>query len=447
MSMNKVRNKFLLYAMLSIFTLITLMLTIINGVNFTMASSDADMLTQILSEKHGAFADQGSRSQKGQKSSTADTPEKQSSNNSGAQSAMPGNAPQSDTQAPPQNGSQSGNYKRLGPMGPSSPEMNNSLRYFTYSFNDKGKSEKISFRISAVTEEEAEEWARSLSDAVNKTGWTHGTYRYRVYTEGKKTYVTIIDQGRELLPSYRILIISVCGEIIGLIISFFVLMLNSKRLFKPLEEADRKQKSFIKNIESEFKLPLTVINADTEVIERELGSNDYTKSINRQVKKMTALVKDIGSLAIFEENDKAVTKVNLSSTLSYVLDFNRPIFKEKDISLETDIEEDIIINAEDEAIKRLFSELVDNSLKYSLTKASFTLHREGDRILLIQSNDAKLPSGMADQVFDRFTTLENAEGTQAVGLGLSYVKDIVKAQNGRVSAKVSDGVFTLTLAV
>ena len=47
--------------MLSIFTLITLMLTIINGVNFTMASSDADMLTQILSEKHGAFADQGTR--------------------------------------------------------------------------------------------------------------------------------------------------------------------------------------------------------------------------------------------------------------------------------------------------------------------------------------------------------------------------------------------------
>ncbi len=425
MNMNKVRNRFVLYAMLSVFALLTVLLSIINGVNFTMAGNDADMLTQMISDRHGAFSD---REDRGQKKKNADH-----ATSDNAQPAFEGKF---------------GEPHGIGPMGPSSPDMNSSLRYFTYAFDKKGNSEKISFKLSAVTEEEAEAWAKTLSSsAVDSTGWTRGTYRYRVYKEGKRTYITVIDQGRELLPSYRILIISIFGEIMGLLISFFVLMTVAKMLFKPLEEADMKQKSFIRKIENDFKLPLTVINASTQVIESENGSSDYTKAINRQVKKMTDLVRDIGSLAIFEENNEAVTKVNLSSTLSYVLDSNKDNFKERNIELETEIEDDVIIDAEDEAIKKMVSELVTNSLRYSLSRASFTLAHEGDRVLLVQSNDTGLPSGPADQVFDRFTVLSNAEGKDTVGLGLSNVKDIVKAHNGRVSAKVGEGMFTLTIAL
>ena len=104
----------------------------------------------------------------------------------------------------------------MGPMGPESPEMNASMRYFTYAFDSDGNAEQIAYQISAVTEEEAESWAESLAD--EKMGWTRGTYRYRVYEHKDKTYVTVIDQGRELLPSFRILSICVCGEVLVLIL-------------------------------------------------------------------------------------------------------------------------------------------------------------------------------------------------------------------------------------
>lgn len=419
--MNKVRKKFVWYAMLALFALLTVMLSIINGVNFTMASSDADMITQILSEKHGSFSE-----------------------NKSGKSPLGTNTPDTPT-GNKNNYSRTGGSGRMGPMGPDSPEMNFSVRYFTYSFDENGNAKKVAFQISAVEEEEAVSWARSLLN--ESTGWTRGTYRYRVYTEDNKTYVTVIDQGRELLPSYRILIISVCGEIVGLILSFIVLRLVGKKLFKPLEEADGKQKKFIANIENEFKIPLTIINANTEIIEKENGSSDYTKSINRQVKKLIALVKDIGSLAIFEEKDVTLTKVNLSSTLSALLDYSKPKFEEKDIRLNFDIDNDIIIDGEEEAIKKLFSELIRNSLKYSVSKAEFNLKKEKDRILITQTNDTSLPSGSIDQIFDRFTILGNAENTDAIGLGLSKVKDIAKAHNGRVSAKVSDGLFILKIAL
>jgi len=406
--MNNVRKSFLLYSMLAIFALLTVMLSIINGVNFTMASSDADIITQMLSERHGFF------------------PEKKNS----------------DFAFKPRIYS---SEERMGPMGPESPEVNSSLRYFTFSFNKNNKPKKIAFHISAVDEEEAEQWAASL---INEDiGWTRGTYRYRVYEEGEKTFVTVIDQGRELLPSYRILVISVCGEIMGLIISFAVLRIVGKRLFKPLEEADYKQKKFIANIENEFKLPLTIINANTELIEKESGPSDNTASINRQVKKMIALVKEIGSLAIFESENPAVTKVNLSSTLSALAEYSKSRFEEKGISLDYDIEDNIIIDGEEENLKRMLSELIENAVKYSLGEAHFTLKKEKDRVLLTQSNDTSLSADSIEQIFDRFTTLENADNTDSVGLGLSYVKDIVTSHNGRVSAKVKDGMFMLTIAL
>ena len=53
--MDKVRKKIVLYAMTSIFVLLTVILAIINGVNFTMAADDADMITQVIADRHGAF--------------------------------------------------------------------------------------------------------------------------------------------------------------------------------------------------------------------------------------------------------------------------------------------------------------------------------------------------------------------------------------------------------
>lgn len=413
--MNKVRNQFVRYAMLSVFALLTVLLTIINGINFTMAGNDADMITQMICDRHGSLTEPGYVKKK--KPATPDSPTKKE--NAGSM--------------------------HMGPMGPEAPDMNSSLRYFTFTFDYKGNPGRIAYDVSAVDENEAREWARSLSNESG-TGWTRGTYRYRVYKEGTRTYVIVIDQGRELLPSYRILVTSVFGELLVLLISYFILKMVGKRLFAPLEEADRKQKRFIANIESEFKVPLTVINADTELIEKESGSSDYTKSINRQVKKMTALVKDIGTLTIFEENDKNITMVDLSGSLLYALDYHKKQFEEKGLTLDMSVEDDIVINGDDVAVKKLIAELIENSLRYSEKYAFFELRSEDERIILTQRNGTKLPSGTCDQIFDRFTVLENAVD-EAIGLGLSFVKDVVREHNGRISAKVSDGEFILRIAL
>ena len=410
MKLDKVRKKFVLYAELSVFILLTVLLSVINVINFTMVAEDADHMTEMISNTSGKFFKE---------------------------------------EPPPENSdsveSKKERMKKFGMMGPDSPEMRASLRFFTYAFDKNGNAELIEYRMSALTQSDAIDLAKTL---VNEsTGWTNLTYRYRVYEKDKKIYVTVIDQSRELLPSYRTLIISAIGEVLVLLISYLVLVKVGKSLFKQFEEADRKQKYFIANIEQDFKMPLTVISANTEVLERKNGSDEQTKAIDRQVRKMTGLVKDLGALAIFEEKDMAITDIDLSAVMREFTENQKQAFEAKNIELTADITPDITLKGDEQALKKILSELAENALRYSLTKTSFTLRKQGDRIIISQANDTDLPNGSIDQIFDRFTTLANAKDKNTVGLGLSYVKDIVKAHNGRVSANVANGIFTAEIAL
>ena len=408
--MNKAEKKFRIYAILVVFVLLTVLLAVINTVNFTMAAEDADRLTQAISERQGSFESVG-------------------------------NFP-SDMQFMPKE-----KDFRMGPMGPDSPEMNASLRYFTMAFTDKGENaETVAFNVSAVTEEDAKEWAKQL--LKEKTGWTRGTYRYRVYKKGGTTYVTVIDQGRELLPSYRILIISAGGEALCLIIAWFVLQIISRKIYAPIEEADRKQKNFIKNANKEFRVPLTVISGNTELTERKYGPDDQTRSTRRQIERMNELVEKLGTTGIFEDEDTRSAEAPVSEYLLAALEANKENFSSRGVELGYDITPDIKLAAAPEAIKQTADELVSNALKYSVSKACFTLKEENGHVLIETINDADLPDGPADQVFDRFTVLQNAKGGESsAGLGLAYVKEVVKAHKGRASAEVKDGTFILRITL
>ncbi|MBQ6076427.1 MAG: hypothetical protein IJK86_09815 [Lachnospiraceae bacterium] len=525
--MNKARKRFVFYAMLAVFVLLTALLGVINGTNYTMAAQDADDLTMALSRSQGRFRTnesgdpqdltdpgtfvpgqsgegrgqtggnagqfsdrpgQGSfdpgRSSEGQGQFPGDQGQfpgsqgqdpggrsgqlpGQSGQNSGSQgqdrqsgqdqsrqqdpfstqpgqsqSAQPG---QSQSVQPGQLPGQPGGQGTLpfNPAGPDSPDMQGSLRYFTARFGSDGTGSLTVYRISAVSEEEALDWAASLTG--ESTGWTRGSYRYRVWQDGGATLVTVIDQSRELGPCRRILIISLCGLGLALLISFLFLHFIGRRLFAPLEEADRKQKQFITEAEKEFKVPLTVIDGAAELIEREHGPSDPAAAIHRQVRKMTGLVNDLGNLAIFEEEPAA--PCDLSAVLEDLAALYRPRFAEKGMILNTDVAPEVTVTGSEELLRRIGTELLENALKFAGPQTDLTLTREGQRIRLTVANDALLPDGNYEQAFDRFTRLSNAEGVPGSGLGLAFVKEGVRTLRGRADARAEAGKFILQLSL
>lgn len=402
--MNKVRRKFVIYAMAAIFVLLTGLLVVINGVNFTMVAQDADRITETIAKEKGRFGEEPKR--------------------------FPGQ------------GEQKG-FGKMESMGPDSPERAFSFRYFTYRFAKGKDGEEVVFNISAFTKEEAKELAHQLLQ--ENTGWVKTNYRYRVYKSGDYTYVTVVDLGRELLPSYRILIISLIGEIAVLMISLAFLLTVSKKLFQPLEETDRKQKKFLLQARNEFQVPLTVINANTELVEKENGSNEYTQAIHRQVKKMTELTRQLDAFTVLEDGEDRKASCDLSMIVQASTDGAMTKYREAGLEIARDIESGILVEGEEEALHRIVAELVDNSLKFAKIHVQFVLKKDEGHVLLETSNDCDLAVENIEQVFDRFTKLGNAKDEVGNGLGLSYVKDIVRAHNGRVSAFLENGEFHLRI--
>ena len=157
--MKKASKKFTLYAMLSVFVLLTLLLGIINGVNFTMAAADADAITQMISEQNGALR-YGPFGQQ--------PPELPAENGQQPPDAPSGSGEQ--PQETPFDGSrQTFEFRRddpgrgmFGQQGPNSPELAQTVRYFTVVFGKKDAGEVAAFEISAVDQSEAIAWARSL---------------------------------------------------------------------------------------------------------------------------------------------------------------------------------------------------------------------------------------------------------------------------------------------
>lgn len=419
--MNKARIKFILLTEFVMILLLSVLLTTINVISFTMVADDADMLTQRIALRHGSLEE---------KAPPADEmPQDTTSTGAGTSNGQDGNKKPFRIN------------KDMLKTGPDSEEMRLSLRYFTVAFDKEGETELIEYKISAVNEDEAIQWAESLKEG-SETGWTNTNYRYRVYKDSGRIFVTVIDQSRELNPSYRILSISVWGGLILILLSIPILLFIGKRQFRPIEEADRKQKKFIARIESEFRMPLTIINADTEMLERSIGKNDQTSSIDKQVRRMTGLVKELGTLTVFEEN-AVRTRTDLSDLMTAMLENSRKSFEENKIELSYEIDPDISLKINSDAMHNVIRELISNALKFSVSKAQFTLKMHKDRIKLTASNDTELPDGGCDEIFDRFTTLNNSKGKGGAGLGLSYLKDVVKSADGRVSAAVKNGIITI----
>lgn len=79
----------------------------------------------------------------------------------------------------------------------------------------------------------------------------------------------------------------------GYLISFFIILFFSGKIVRPVAESHEKQKRFITDAGHEIKTPLTIIKADVDVLEMELGENEWLSDIQKQANRLTSLTNDL----------------------------------------------------------------------------------------------------------------------------------------------------------
>ena len=131
--------------------------------------------------------------------------------------------------------------------------------------------------------------------------------------------------------------------------------LLSKIVVKPVEESYTKQKSFITNASHDIKTPLTIISADTELVEMENGESQWTNDIKDQVKRLTSLTNKLVFLSKMEEEDFSLDlmEVDISSLLHEVVLHYEPLITASNKKIEIDIVNNITIKANEDKFNQM----------------------------------------------------------------------------------------------
>ena len=263
---------------------------------------------------------------------------------------------------------------------------------------------------------------------------------YEITRDDLNTVVVLIDLSNDLnfLVSLMRFSLIITGS--SLLFVFLFSYFLSRWAIRPVKTAIENQQRFISDASHELKTPLTVISANAEVLESEIGESRWLSNIKSQTQVMSDLVFDLLDLAKMDETHEEMVfaEFDLSSVvLSKSLEFECTAF-ESGKTFEQNITENVRYKGNEESIKHLVTILIDNAIKHSDENGMIrvTLNVTGNkRIFQVYNTGNGIKNSEKDKIFNRFYRSDESRSkvTGGYGLGLSIAKAIVDAHKGTIS--------------
>jgi len=405
----KLQRKFILVFMSAFLIVLTVIIGGINLANYVKVVREADELLEILSKNKGAF--------------------------------------------PPERN----DNRQLPPH--MSPEIPYETRFFSIVLNQNtGRVVQVeTSRIISVKREDAVAYAQYILSSNKSKGFVK-SYRFSVKEEGANVRVIFLDWGRKLEAFRGFLIASISISLSGFILVFILIAFLSNRIVRPISESYEKQKQFITDAGHELKTPLTIINADVDVLKMEFGENEWLEDIQKQVNRLAELTNDLVYLARMEEKDNKLKMVEFpfSDVVSETADSFQALAQSQRKKFVCEIQPMLCLNGNEKSIRQLVGILLDNALKYSPENGtiSLTVQKQNNVILLSVYNttDNFIPKESLPKLFERFYRTDPSRNSQpgGHGVGLSVAKAIVSAHKGKIQCTTEDGyslLVTITFPV
>ena len=303
---------------------------------------------------------------------------------------------------------------------------------------------------------QSDESLLELAASVVKKGSRSGTVGNMTYIlEERDEYTlvamldgTINDNNQKTLIKLMLIIGAA-----ALAVLFVVAIFLARRIVRPLEENDKRQKRFVSDAGHELKTPIAVISANSELLRRQNGGSEWLDNIDYENERMSELVKQLLSLSHAENGDLPTETLDFSQLVSgEVLPFETLAF-EKGVKIASSVEDGLTVEGNPNQLRQLVSILLDNALSHGTgEEIALSLKREKHSAALTVANDAAaLDAEKAAHLFDRFYRGDEArvDAGAHYGLGLSIAKAVTEAHKGEIRAEYSGGkaVFTVTLPI
>lgn len=251
------------------------------------------------------------------------------------------------------------------------------------------------------------------------------------------------------------------GIVLGLAMSGFGGIWLTRQAMQPIEKSFQKLQQFTADASHELRSPLMAIKANAAVAlkySEGIRNSDREKfqAIASATTQMTALTEDLLMLARTDRTlQQNCSFLDLRMILEQLIQLYKPYAETKQIELKIQITDPLYIYGDSVQISRLFTNLLDNALRYTPEGGQVNVfgNCEGRSIVVsIQDTGIGIASDQLDRIFDRFWRADRSRSytDKGFGLGLAIAQNIANDRGGSISVTSelgSGSCFTVRLPV
>ncbi len=428
---NKLKRKFIILATVSTFVLMAMLVGIMNVINYSVVVKESDATIDVLIRANAMFFDGDDRPD--------DKPDDKTDD-------------KLDEPDKPDDDDDDDDDDKPFPAG-MSPEVPYESRYFAVALSQSGEIVKADFsKILSVDASSVNEYTEKALGQKADKGFID-QFRFSKKTKNGQTYIIFLDCGRKLDSFSAFLKTSAGVGIGGCVIVFTAFLFLSGKIVKPIAESYEKQKRFISDAGHEMKTPLTIINANLDLLETDetdetSEKNEELEDIRAQTKRMTELTNNLVYLSKMEEAEHKAAKAEmpLSDVITETANSFRTLAAAKGLDFSTDITPDISLYGAPDEIRRLTSILLENAMKYAATSdgkvaINLSANKKFAVLSVFNTTDVEIRKADLPFVFDRFYRADASRNssTGGHGIGLSIAKAIVNSHGGSIKAETESG--------
>ena len=234
--------------------------------------------------------------------------------------------------------------------------------------------------------------------------------------------------------------------------------ISYNKMLERLSEAFEIQRQFTANAAHELRTPLALMQVQLDLYNsashpgNDADTLQTIKMVTEQTDKLNRMVKtllDMSELQTVGRDDKII----LDAIVEEVLADLEPLAVEKNIKLIGKCEDATMIGS-DILIYRLVYNLVENAIKYNhpLGQVTVTAYQRNKHVYLsVEDTGSGIPKELRERVFEPFFRVDKSRSRElgGVGLGLAFVREIVRVHDGSIcikSGKTGGTIFEVTFA-
>ena len=225
------------------------------------------------------------------------------------------------------------------------------------------------------------------------------------------------------------------------------------RAAEELEHTEMLRSDFINNFSHEFKTPIVSIAGFAKLLRHgnltKEQREEYLQVIEEESLRLSAMANNVLNLTRVENQTilTEVTRFNLSEQIRSAVLLLGEKWMPKNLFMDMQFGE-YIICANEELLKQVWINLLDNAIKFSEPDGTVTvaISEEGEELTVSVSNRGKdIPKDRIRHIFNKFYQADESHSSEGNGIGLAVVKKACGLHGGTVSVKSENGTTTFTV--